>query len=135
MLKDFAPFESMTQSLHVPSDQSEITNTKTHKNHSIRPIDEAARDIKEGLQEQLEPLRNKLDLFNDMKENYGQTAKDIEERHKNHSIRPIDEAARDIKDGLRERLKPLLNKLDLFNDMKEILPGVPQPNPTMNNVS
>ncbi|XP_067336628.1 E3 ubiquitin-protein ligase TRIM35-like [Channa argus] len=42
------------------------------------------------------------------------------ERHKNHSIRPIDEAARDIKDGLRERLKPLLNKLDLFNDMKEM---------------
>ncbi|XP_067334979.1 E3 ubiquitin-protein ligase TRIM35-like [Channa argus] len=53
-------------------------HSETHKNHSIRPIDEAARDIKEGLQEQLEPLRNKLDLFNDMKENYGQTAKDIE---------------------------------------------------------
>ncbi|KAK2826797.1 hypothetical protein Q5P01_021011 [Channa striata] len=53
-------------------------HSETHRNHSIRPIDEAARDIKEGLQEQLEPLRNKLELFNDSKENYDQTAKDID---------------------------------------------------------
>ncbi|KAK2826796.1 hypothetical protein Q5P01_021010 [Channa striata] len=52
--------------------------SETHRNHSFRPIDEAARDIKAGLQELLEPLLNKLELFNDIKETYDLTAKDID---------------------------------------------------------
>lgn len=54
-------------------------HSEIHKYHSIKPIDEAVRDNKEGLQELLDSLQNKLALFNDMKENLDQTAKDIED--------------------------------------------------------
>ncbi|XP_067470377.1 E3 ubiquitin-protein ligase TRIM35-like [Thunnus thynnus] len=57
-------------------------HSKTHTNHSFRPIDEAARDYKHGLQDFLKPLREKLELFNDIKQNFDQTTKDIELQYK-----------------------------------------------------
>ncbi|XP_078139745.1 E3 ubiquitin-protein ligase TRIM39-like [Centroberyx gerrardi] len=52
-------------------------HSKTHTNHRIRPIDEAARDHKEELQESLKPLQEKLKLFNQVKGNCDQTAEHI----------------------------------------------------------
>ncbi|XP_071395864.1 E3 ubiquitin-protein ligase TRIM39-like [Centroberyx affinis] len=52
-------------------------HSKTHTNHRIRPIDEAALDHKEELQESLKPLKEKLKLFNEVKENCDQTAEHI----------------------------------------------------------
>uniref|UniRef100_A0A3B4WCR0 B box-type domain-containing protein n=2 Tax=Seriola lalandi dorsalis TaxID=1841481 RepID=A0A3B4WCR0_SERLL len=40
------------------------------------------------------------------------------ETHRNHSFSPIDEAARDYKQILRELLKPLQEKMELFTDIK-----------------
>ncbi|XP_071772451.2 E3 ubiquitin-protein ligase TRIM39-like [Centroberyx gerrardi] len=52
-------------------------HSKTHTNHRIRPIDEAARHHKEELQKSLKPLKEKLKLFNKVKGNCDQTAKHI----------------------------------------------------------
>ena len=53
-------------------------HSEIHTNHSVRPIDEAARDYKCGLQYSLDDLREKLELFNDVKRNFDQTENDIE---------------------------------------------------------
>ncbi len=53
-------------------------HSDSHTNHSFRPIDEAAKDHKDGLQELLRPLKEKLELFNDIKANFDRTAQDIE---------------------------------------------------------
>ncbi|XP_071372530.1 E3 ubiquitin-protein ligase TRIM39-like [Centroberyx affinis] len=52
-------------------------DSKTHTNHRIRPIDEAALDHKEELQESLKPLKKKLKLFNQVKGKCDQTAEHI----------------------------------------------------------
>ncbi|XP_071378341.1 E3 ubiquitin-protein ligase TRIM39-like [Centroberyx affinis] len=52
-------------------------DSKTHTNHRFRPIDEAALDLKEELQESLKPLKKKLELFNEVKGNCDQTAEHI----------------------------------------------------------
>uniref|UniRef100_UPI003AADEF40 E3 ubiquitin-protein ligase TRIM35-like n=1 Tax=Centroberyx gerrardi TaxID=166262 RepID=UPI003AADEF40 len=52
-------------------------DSEKHTNHRFRPIDEAARDHKEELQESLKPLQEKLKLFNEVKGNCDQTAEHI----------------------------------------------------------
>ncbi|XP_062301522.1 E3 ubiquitin-protein ligase TRIM39-like [Scomber scombrus] len=52
-------------------------DSKTHKKHRFRPIDEAAQDHKEKLQKSLKPLQEKLKVFEDFKGNCDQTAKHI----------------------------------------------------------
>ncbi|XP_071393992.1 E3 ubiquitin-protein ligase TRIM35-like [Centroberyx affinis] len=52
-------------------------DSKTHTNHRFRPIDEAALDLKEELQESLKPLKEKLKLFNEVKGNCDRTAEHI----------------------------------------------------------
>ncbi|XP_078147548.1 E3 ubiquitin-protein ligase TRIM35-like [Centroberyx gerrardi] len=52
-------------------------HSKTHTDHRIRPIDEAALDLKEEFQESLKPLKEKLELFNKVKGNCDQTAEHI----------------------------------------------------------
>ncbi|XP_040888976.1 E3 ubiquitin-protein ligase TRIM39-like [Toxotes jaculatrix] len=52
-------------------------HSKTHNNHEIRPMDEAAQDHREELQKSLEPLQEKLKLFEEFKRNCDQTAEHI----------------------------------------------------------
>ncbi|XP_031159473.1 zinc-binding protein A33-like [Sander lucioperca] len=52
-------------------------HSETHSNHRIRPIDEAARQHKKELQETLEPLKEKLKVFEQVKVKFDQTAKHI----------------------------------------------------------
>uniref|UniRef100_A0A8C9XC00 Uncharacterized protein n=1 Tax=Sander lucioperca TaxID=283035 RepID=A0A8C9XC00_SANLU len=52
-------------------------DSETHSNHRFRPIDEAARQHKKKLQETLEPLKNKLKVFEQVKVKFEQTAKHI----------------------------------------------------------
>ncbi|XP_044204521.1 E3 ubiquitin-protein ligase TRIM39-like [Thunnus albacares] len=52
-------------------------DTKTHKNQRFRPIDEAAQDHKEELQNSLKPLQDKLKLFKKFKRKCDQTAEHI----------------------------------------------------------
>ncbi|XP_068449530.1 E3 ubiquitin-protein ligase TRIM39-like [Clinocottus analis] len=49
-------------------------DSKTHKNHRITPIDEAAQDLKEELQRSLKPLKEKLKVFKQVKVKSDQTA-------------------------------------------------------------
>lgn len=52
-------------------------DSETHQQHIVRPKNEATPQYREVLQI-LEPLQKRLGLFNDIKINYDQTAKDIE---------------------------------------------------------
>ncbi|XP_039632993.1 nuclear factor 7, brain-like [Perca fluviatilis] len=49
-------------------------HSEKHSNHTIRPIDEAAEDHREELQEALKPLQEKLKLCQQVKEECDQTA-------------------------------------------------------------
>ncbi|XP_039639097.1 E3 ubiquitin-protein ligase TRIM39-like [Perca fluviatilis] len=50
-------------------------HSEKHSNHIIRPIDEAARQHKRELQETLEPLKEKIKVFEQVKVKFDQTAK------------------------------------------------------------
>ncbi|XP_031159471.1 E3 ubiquitin-protein ligase TRIM39-like isoform X2 [Sander lucioperca] len=52
-------------------------HSETHSNHRIRPVNEAARQHKKELQETLEPLKEKLKGFEQVKVKFDQTAKHI----------------------------------------------------------
>uniref|UniRef100_A0A8C9XAY5 Uncharacterized protein n=1 Tax=Sander lucioperca TaxID=283035 RepID=A0A8C9XAY5_SANLU len=52
-------------------------HSETHSNHRIRPVDEAARQHRKELQETLEPLKEKLKGFEQVKVKCDQTAKHI----------------------------------------------------------
>ncbi|XP_028435629.1 E3 ubiquitin-protein ligase TRIM39-like [Perca flavescens] len=64
-------------------------DSETHINHRFRPIDEAARQHKKDLQETLEPLKEKLKGFEQVKVNCDQTAEHIkvQARHTETQIR------------------------------------------------
>ncbi|XP_034067432.1 nuclear factor 7, brain-like [Gymnodraco acuticeps] len=49
-------------------------DSEKHTNHSFRPIDEAAQDLREELQKALQPLKNKLKLFEEVKVKFDLTA-------------------------------------------------------------
>ncbi|XP_071388997.1 E3 ubiquitin-protein ligase TRIM39-like isoform X1 [Centroberyx affinis] len=76
-------------------------HSKTHTNHRIRPIDEAAQDHKEELQESLKPLKEKLKLFNKVKGNCDQTAEHIKVQAR-HTERQIKEEFKRLHQFLRE---------------------------------
>ncbi|XP_031164266.1 nuclear factor 7, brain-like [Sander lucioperca] len=52
-------------------------HSEKHSNHIIRPIDEAARQHKKKLQETLEPLKEKLKVFEQVKVKFDLTAKHL----------------------------------------------------------
>ncbi|KAK2861680.1 hypothetical protein Q5P01_001213 [Channa striata] len=52
-------------------------DSKTHRDHKIRPIAEAAHEHREELQKLLKPLQEKLKLFDQVKEKFDHTAEQI----------------------------------------------------------
>ncbi|KAM7006144.1 E3 ubiquitin-protein ligase TRIM35-like [Tautogolabrus adspersus] len=52
--------------------------SEKHTNHRFRPIDEAARQHKKNLQETLEPLKEKLKVFKEVKVEFDRTAEHIQ---------------------------------------------------------
>ncbi|XP_051266608.1 nuclear factor 7, brain-like isoform X3 [Dicentrarchus labrax] len=52
-------------------------DSEKHTNHRFRPIDEATQQPKKNLQETLEPLKEKLKLFEQVKVKFDQTAEHI----------------------------------------------------------
>ncbi|XP_031164258.1 nuclear factor 7, brain-like [Sander lucioperca] len=52
-------------------------HSEKHSNHRIRPIDEAARQHKKKLQETLEPLKEKIKVFEQVKVKFDQTAEHL----------------------------------------------------------
>ncbi|XP_078146252.1 E3 ubiquitin-protein ligase TRIM39-like [Centroberyx gerrardi] len=76
-------------------------DSKTHTNHRIRPIDEAALDHKEELQKSLKSLKEKLKLFNKVKGNCDQTAEHIKVQAR-HTERQIKEEFKKLHQFLQE---------------------------------
>ncbi|XP_078146393.1 E3 ubiquitin-protein ligase TRIM39-like [Centroberyx gerrardi] len=76
-------------------------DSKTHTDHRIRPIDEAALDHKEELQKSLKPLKKKLKLFNEVKGNCDQTAEHIKVQAR-HTERQIKEEFKKLHQFLQE---------------------------------
>ncbi|XP_034548426.1 zinc-binding protein A33-like [Notolabrus celidotus] len=52
-------------------------DSKKHTNHTFRPIDEAAPDLRDQLQESLKPLEEKLQRFKKVKQDWNKTGKHI----------------------------------------------------------
>ncbi|KAM9336978.1 E3 ubiquitin-protein ligase TRIM35-like [Symphorus nematophorus] len=52
-------------------------DSKKHSEHRFRPIDEAAQEHKEKLQESLKPLKEKLEVFKGVKVKFDQTAEHL----------------------------------------------------------
>ncbi|XP_033988863.1 tripartite motif-containing protein 35-like [Trematomus bernacchii] len=52
-------------------------DSKIHKKHSFKPIDEAAQDLKEELQETLQSFKEKLETFEEVKVKFDQTAEHL----------------------------------------------------------
>ncbi|KAM4557136.1 E3 ubiquitin-protein ligase TRIM39-like [Fundulus diaphanus] len=64
-------------------------DSKKHINHRFRPVDEAAQDHKENLQETLEPLKKNLELRKKVLEEFDQTAEHmkVQVRHTERLIK------------------------------------------------
>ncbi|XP_074529843.1 E3 ubiquitin-protein ligase TRIM35-like [Halichoeres trimaculatus] len=78
-------------------------DSKKHSNHTFRPIDEAAQDLREQLQESLKPLKNKLQSFQKVKEDWTETGKHVKAQ------------AADTERQIKEQFK----KLHLFLEEEE----------------
>ncbi|XP_074530313.1 E3 ubiquitin-protein ligase TRIM35-like [Halichoeres trimaculatus] len=78
-------------------------DSKKHSNHTFRPIDEAAQDLREQLQESLKPLKNKLQSFRKVKEDWTETGKHVKTQ------------AADTERQIKEQFK----KLHLFLEEEE----------------
>ncbi|KAL3986521.1 KRAB domain-containing zinc finger protein [Sarotherodon galilaeus] len=106
-------------------------DSEKHNKHRFRPIDEAARQHKDKLQETLELQRDqrasedlcslhseKLRLFClDHQQPVCVVCRDSE-KHNKHRFRPIDEAARQHKDKLQETLELVKKKLKVCEEVK-----------------
>ncbi|XP_056242217.1 E3 ubiquitin-protein ligase TRIM39-like [Seriola aureovittata] len=76
-------------------------HSKAHSNHQFCPIDEAAQERKKELQESLSLLQEKLELFEQVKGNYDQTAEHIKLQAQ-HTERQIKEQFKKLHQFLEE---------------------------------
>ncbi|XP_049894285.1 nuclear factor 7, brain-like isoform X1 [Epinephelus moara] len=76
-------------------------DSKTHNNHRFRPIDEAAQDHKAELQKSLKTLQEKLKLFEQVKDDFNQTAEHIKVQAR-HTERLIKEQFKKLHQFLQE---------------------------------
>nr|XP_020515785.2 tripartite motif-containing protein 35-like [Labrus bergylta] len=77
-----------------------ITSEK-HSKHTIRPINEAAGQHKKKLQETLEPVKKKLNVFKEVKVKFDQTAEHIQVQAR-HTERQIKEQFKKLHQFLEE---------------------------------
>ncbi|XP_074489532.1 nuclear factor 7, brain-like [Sebastes fasciatus] len=75
--------------------------SEKHTNHRFRPIDEAARQHKKELQETLEPLKEKLKVFEEVQVKFDQTAEHMKVQAR-HTERQIKEQFKKLHQFLEE---------------------------------
>ncbi|KAM4624525.1 uncharacterized protein ACJ7VT_005377 [Polymixia lowei] len=92
-------------------------DSKQHNNHRFRPIDEAALDHKEELQKSLEPLQDKLKLFNKVKGDCDQTAEHIKVQAQN-TERQIKEEFKNLHQFLQEEEEARITALKEEEEQK-----------------
>ncbi|KAI3369197.1 hypothetical protein L3Q82_007436 [Scortum barcoo] len=76
-------------------------DSEKHNNHRFRPIDEAARQHKKKLQETLEPLKEKLKVFEEVKVKFDETAEHMKVQAR-HTERQIKEQFKKLHQFLEE---------------------------------
>ncbi|KAI3369261.1 hypothetical protein L3Q82_007508 [Scortum barcoo] len=76
-------------------------DSNKHNNHRFRPIDEAARQHKKKLQETLEPLKEKLKVFEEVKVKFDETAEHMKVQAR-HTERQIKEQFKKLHQFLEE---------------------------------
>ncbi|XP_030003845.1 nuclear factor 7, brain-like [Sphaeramia orbicularis] len=76
-------------------------DSKIHNDHRFRPIDEAAQDLREELQNSLKPLKDKLKSLKEVKEEFNGTAEHIEVQAR-HTQRQIKEQFKKLHQFLQE---------------------------------
>uniref|UniRef100_UPI0037E7C7BC E3 ubiquitin-protein ligase TRIM35-like isoform X3 n=1 Tax=Semicossyphus pulcher TaxID=241346 RepID=UPI0037E7C7BC len=85
-------------------------DSEKHTNHRFRPIDEAAREHKKKLQETLEPLKEKLKVFKQVKVKFDQTAEHIQVQAR-HTERQIKEQFKKLHQFLEEEEEARMSAL------------------------
>ncbi|XP_074493011.1 nuclear factor 7, ovary-like [Sebastes fasciatus] len=85
-------------------------NSEKHTNHRFRPIDEAARQHKKKLQETLEPLKEKLKVFEQVKVKSDQTAEHMKVQVR-HTERKIKEQFKKLHQFLEEEEEARISAL------------------------
>ncbi|XP_038553764.1 nuclear factor 7, brain-like [Micropterus salmoides] len=76
-------------------------DSEKHRKHRFRPVDEAARQHKKELQETLEPLKEKLKVCEQVKEEFDQTAEHMKVQAR-HTERQIKEQFKKLQQFLEE---------------------------------
>ncbi|XP_074490440.1 nuclear factor 7, brain-like [Sebastes fasciatus] len=85
-------------------------DSEKHTNHIIRPIDEAAQQHKKELQETLEPLKEKLKVFEEVKVKFDQTAEHMKVQAR-HTERHIKEQFKKLHQFLEEEEEARMSAL------------------------
>ncbi|XP_034548156.1 nuclear factor 7, ovary-like [Notolabrus celidotus] len=85
-------------------------DSEKHTEHRFRPIDEATPQHKKNLQETLEPLKEKLKVFEQVKEKFDQTAEHIQDQAR-HTERQIKEQFKKLHQFLQEEEEARLSAL------------------------
>uniref|UniRef100_UPI0037E9B051 E3 ubiquitin-protein ligase TRIM39-like n=1 Tax=Semicossyphus pulcher TaxID=241346 RepID=UPI0037E9B051 len=81
-----------------------------HSNHTFRPIDEAAQDLREQLQKSLKPLEEKLERFKKVKQDCDETGKHIKAQAAN-TERQIKEQFKKLHQFLEEEEEARISAL------------------------
>ncbi|XP_056256352.1 nuclear factor 7, ovary-like [Seriola aureovittata] len=92
-------------------------DSKTHTNHSFRPVDEAAEDHREELQKALKPLQEKLKLFERVKGDCDQTAQHIKVQAR-HTESQIKEQFKKLHQFLQEEEEARITALREEEELK-----------------
>uniref|UniRef100_A0A3B4WZ35 RING-type domain-containing protein n=1 Tax=Seriola lalandi dorsalis TaxID=1841481 RepID=A0A3B4WZ35_SERLL len=95
-------------------------DSKTHTNHSFRPVDEAAEDHREELQKALKPLQEKLKLFERVKGDCDQTAQHIKVQAR-HTESQIKEQFKKLHQFLQEEEEARITALREEEELKTAL--------------
>uniref|UniRef100_UPI0037E84777 E3 ubiquitin-protein ligase TRIM39-like n=1 Tax=Semicossyphus pulcher TaxID=241346 RepID=UPI0037E84777 len=85
-------------------------DSKKHSNHTFRPIDEAAQDLREQLQKSLKPLEEKLERFKKVKQDRDETGKHIKAQAAN-TERQIKEQFKKLHQFLEEEEEARISAL------------------------
>ncbi|XP_059213187.1 zinc-binding protein A33-like [Centropristis striata] len=92
-------------------------DSEKHTNHRFRPIDEAAQQHKKELQETLEPLKEKLKVFKEVKVKFDQTAEHIQVQAR-HTETQIKEQFKKLHQFLEEEEEARMAALREEEDQK-----------------
>uniref|UniRef100_A0A673AQG1 Tripartite motif containing 35-13 n=1 Tax=Sphaeramia orbicularis TaxID=375764 RepID=A0A673AQG1_9TELE len=97
-------------------------DSRTHKKHTFKPINEAAQDYKDFVKKSLEPLQEKLQRLNQVKVEWDQTAEYISVQAK-HTEKQINEEFEKMKEFLlkeeRARIDALRNEAQQKSNMMQ----------------